>query len=286
MRAMNDIRMGSRVRAVRLRLGWRQSDVADRAGVSQSVVCRVEHGQLEHVTLRTLRRVLGALEVDLELVPRWRGGDLDRLADEDHAALVGRTAALLESLGWQVAPEVSFAVYGERGSIDLLAWHPATRTLLVVEVKTAITSVEETLRRHDVKVRLAPAIARERFGWEARSAARLLVLPEASTARRRVARHATVFGRAYPLRGRAARAWLRGPSGAPGTPAPSPTPTPTPGMLVFLSDMPGGTGSHRLGPRRRVRRPVSQPSTPTDAPGASLTRSGAADGARSPGGHR
>ena len=66
------------------------------------------------------------------------------------------SAALLEAEGWLTAAEVTYSGYGERGSIDLLAFHPATRTLLVVEVKTEIASVEETLRRHDAKVRLAP----------------------------------------------------------------------------------------------------------------------------------
>ena len=252
---MQDIRVGARVRAVRLRLGWRQTDVADRAGLSQSAVCRVERGQLDHLTLRTLRRVLQALEMDLELVPRWRGGDLDRLADEDHARLAKLIAALLEALGWEVRVEVSFSVYGERGSMDLLAWHPSTRTLLVVEVKTTLTSVEETLRRHDMKVRLAPTVASERFGWSARTAARLLVLPDAMTERRRVGRHDGVFARAYPLRGREARAWLRSPAGAAG-------------LLVFLSDIRDRTGRGRVGPRRRVRRRRSQPSPLRDAPQA------------------
>ena len=97
---------------------------------------------------------------------RWRGGDIDRVADEGHAALVGRVASMLEGLGWQVGPEVSFSVFGERGSIDLLAWHPTARILLVIEVKTSLNSVEEMLRRQDVKVRLAAGIANERFGWQ------------------------------------------------------------------------------------------------------------------------
>jgi hypothetical protein len=58
---------------------------------------------------------------------------------------------------------VSYSVYGERGSIDLLAWHPAIRTLLVIEVKTEVSSVEAMLRKHDEKVRLAPRVAAERF---------------------------------------------------------------------------------------------------------------------------
>jgi hypothetical protein len=40
---------------------------------------------------------------------------------------------------------VTFSIYGERGSIDLLAWHSETRTLLVVELKSELTSIEETL---------------------------------------------------------------------------------------------------------------------------------------------
>ncbi len=273
MPLMHDVQVGSKVRAVRLRLGWRQADVAERSGVSQSAVCRVERGQLDHMTLRSIRRILGALEIDLELVPRWRGGDLDRLADEDHAALVGMIATLLGALGWETRAEVSFSVYGERGSIDLLAWNPSTRVLLVVEVKTALTSIEETLRRHDVKARLAPGVARERFGWNAGATARLLVLPDASTARRRVARHARVLVGAYPTRGRAAREWLRSPSGSAG-------------LLAFLSPMPDRTGSRRLGPRRRVRRSRSQPSPTRHASGASLAGTADPTAAKSPGAHR
>lgn len=33
-------------------------------------------------------------------------------------------------------PEVSFSIYGQRGVIDILAWHAATRSLLVIELKT------------------------------------------------------------------------------------------------------------------------------------------------------
>ena len=84
----------------------------------------------------------------------------------------------------------------------------------MIEVKTELTSIEETLRRHDQKTRLASAIAEKRFGWQARSVGRLLVLPDESTARRRVRRYDGLLRRTYPLRGRALRAWLRGPSGA------------------------------------------------------------------------
>ena len=239
---MDDLRLGRRVRAVRVRLGLRQVDVAGRAGVSQDTVSRVERGRLGSLQVRTIRAVLAALEVDLRLDAAWRGGEIDRVADEGHATLVGVVAALLEGLGWVTRAEVSFSVYGERGSIDLLAWHPVARVLLVVEVKTSLTSVEETLRRHDAKVRLAPRIAAERLGLSPVATSRLLVLPDASTPRRHVARHDGVLGRVYPVRGSAAKAWLAGPSRAAG-------------MLLFVSPALPGRGRRRVVTPRRVRSP-------------------------------
>ena len=158
------------------------------AGLSQGSVSRVELGRLSRLSVASLRGLARALDADLVLTVRWRAGDLDRLLDEGHAALLGRTADLLVRFGWSVVPEVTFAVYGERGSIDLLALHPKMATLLVIEIKTELVSVEETLRRHDTKVRLAPRLALERLGWKSRSVSRLLVLPDTSTARRRVRR--------------------------------------------------------------------------------------------------
>ena len=205
--------MGAKIRALRQRQGWRQSDLARRAAVSQGVVSLVERGRLELVSLDRLRRVARELDADLVIQVRWRGGDLDRLLDEGHAGLVGAVMEWLHRLGWDVRAEVSYSVYGERGSIDILGWHPATRTLLVVEVKTELTSIEEALRKHDEKVRLAPRIAREHLGWDSVGASSLLVLPSQSRSRRRVERHAGVLDVAHPARGGAVRTWLRAPVG-------------------------------------------------------------------------
>jgi transcriptional regulator with XRE-family HTH domain len=211
---MDDVQLGARFRALRHRLGWRQADVGERAGLSQDVVSLVEVGRIADVSVRALRRHALALGGELRVELWFRGGDLDRLMDEGHAALVGAVAAVLGSMGWETRPEVSFAVFGERGSIDVVAWHAVSRTLLVVEVKTRLTSIEETLRRHDAKARLAAQVVAERFGWRPVRVARLLVLPDDTTARRHVRRHEAVLGSAYPLRGRELRAWLRAPAGS------------------------------------------------------------------------
>ena len=73
-------------------------------------------------------------KVDIQIA--WRGAGLDQILDEGHARLSGQVAKLLKGWDWEVEVEVSFAHFGERGSIDLLAWHRQTATLLVIEIKT------------------------------------------------------------------------------------------------------------------------------------------------------
>jgi transcriptional regulator with XRE-family HTH domain len=231
---MSDQSIGRSVRALRHRLRWRQEDLGARAGVSQDLVSLVERGRIGHMTVRRLRDVCSAVDAELVMFVRWRAGDLDRLLDEGHATLLARVASLLEGDGWQVVAEATFAIGRESGSIDLLAWHPMTRTLLVVEVKTELTSLEETLRRHDLKVRLAGRIAAERMGWRPGAIGRLLVLPDLSTARRRVGCHDASLSRVYPLRGADCRAWLRRGGAGSG--------------VLFLTPIPG----------RRVRGPIAR----------------------------
>jgi len=232
------------VRALRRRLGWRQSDVAARAGCAQATVSETERGHLPSVPI--LRRILAALDAHLVVEVRWRAGELDRLLDADHAALAALVAKLLGAAGWEVRVEVTYNEFGERGSIDLLAFMPATGTLLVVEIKTDIAAVEQTLRKLDEKVRLSRDIAGERFGWQVRHVGWLLVMPESSTLRRKVAAHEALFEKAFPTRGAAVRSWIKRPAGAIAG-------------LWFLSGIAQGSGIRGAGGRTRVRRPKSPP---------------------------
>ncbi|HEY7132396.1 MAG TPA: hypothetical protein VH440_09105 [Candidatus Limnocylindrales bacterium] len=172
---------------------------------------------------------------------RWRGEQLDRLLDEAHAATVSAALLRLHREAWATRVEASFSIWGERGSIDILAWHETTSTLLVVEVKSVIPDVQAMLHGLDRKARLAPEVA-ARFGWHARTVARLLIVAESPTSRSRVRRHAVVLDAALPDRGSRLRAWLRSPSAA------------VRGLL-FLSN---AAHSHTTAPtwrRERVRSP-------------------------------
>jgi hypothetical protein len=216
----------------------RQLDVAVAARVAQTTISLIERGHLDRMAIRTVRTVFAVVDARFESVVTWRGGAIDRLLDERHSLVVGAVADILRADAWQVELEVSYSIYGERGSIDILAYHAATRTLLIIEVKTQLTSVEETIRRHDVKVRLGTQIAAERFGWavDRPGAHRLLVVLDTSANRRRVLRHDRTLRVAYQVRGRGIRRWLRRPSG------------PLRGLLFLALSNPGGAGPGPRGP--------------------------------------
>ncbi len=113
--------------------------------------------------------------------------------------------------GWQSIPEVSFSFYGERGVVDILGWHAQWRAVLVVEIKTEISDVNELMGTLVRKRRLAPRIATER-GWDSLTVGVWLVVAESSTNRRRVEAHRMVLRSALPMNGRAIPGWLREPS--------------------------------------------------------------------------
>ena len=238
---MDDQRVGRIVRALRRRLAWRQSDLARAAHCSQATVSLLERGRLERVSLPVVRRVIAALDASLVIQVHWRAGALERLLDEDHARLVGRVAALLSGVGWEAVIELTYSEYGERGSYDILAFHAASRALLVVEVKTDPPSAESTLRKLDEKARLSPRVARERFPWHAGVVARVLVMPDTSTLRRRTASHPMLFAGVLPARGRSIRRWLAAPIG-------------TLAGIWFLSENEDTSHIRPRGGRQRVRR--------------------------------
>jgi transcriptional regulator with XRE-family HTH domain len=161
---MRDAEVARIARALRRRRGWRQEDVAVRAGIHRSTISLVEGGHFSRLTLAVIRRCFEPLQADLELTARWRGAELDRLLDEQHSWLQSSWKAKLERWGWAVQAEASFNHYGERGRIDLLAWYGTQRVLLVVEIKTEIVDSQALLGALDVKLRVAPITCRE-LGW-------------------------------------------------------------------------------------------------------------------------
>jgi transcriptional regulator with XRE-family HTH domain len=210
---MTDRQVGRLLGAVRKHLDLRQVDVARRAGVDQTTVSLLERGRVERDSVAAFRRVCGALEIDQALSLRWRGGLGDRLIDRAHAAIVEIVIAELERLGWLTVPEFSFNVYGERGSVDVLAWHPEHRTLLIVEVKTVVTDLQGLLMSMSRKVRLVPPLAAKERSWERRALGHAVVVAATHANRAMIDRHRATFGVAYPARTLQTRAWIKAPVG-------------------------------------------------------------------------
>ncbi len=238
---MDDQRVGAAIRAVRLRRRLRQVDLAASAGVSRMTVSRLERGHFGSVTVDTVRAVAKALDIRIDLSARWRAGDLDRLLNARHSALHEQVARMFAGLPeWISEPEVSFAIYADRGVIDILAWHPRRRMLLVIELKTDIADVNELVGTIDKKRRLAVQIGTER-GWNVAGAnvSVWLIVADSKTNRRRVEAHRSMLRAAFPTDGRSMAAWLADPSRSVRA-------------LSFWTDSHPGNVSPTLSPVRRV----------------------------------
>jgi len=240
---MDELRFGRAVKVLRGRRGWRQRDLAQRCGLSRSVVSRIEIGQVERIAFGDLQMIGRALDGRVGLDFWWRGDSLDRLLDEEHAAVVDQLVAIFVEAKWEVIVEASFSIYGERGSIDVFAWHPVVQMVAVNEVKATVPEAGATVIGVDRKSRLASKIAAER-GWRCRGVARFLVVRDGSTARRRIAEHAETFGAAFPVSSRESLDWIRDPSKQPVS------------GLIFLPDSRPAGSKQRIVARKRVRVPA------------------------------
>ncbi len=252
-------RLGKVHRRLRVLARLTQTDLSARSGVSPEKIARIERDALGSLRFDDVERSLAALGAELEVRVRYRGAEAERVLDELHARITALVVAVLRRHGWETRVEVTFSEYGERGSYDVLAWHPSAHVLLVVEVKSELPSVEGTLRPLDAKVRLARKVAREQFGWHARMVGRVLVLPEDRTARRAVERHAMVLRSALPSASREFRSWLRSPA--------------TPVAAIWFVSQPAGhswmrnpSAVQRVRPSRPSTAPTSVTLRPADLP--------------------
>ena len=123
---MSDQRVGASIRAVRVKRHWRQADWRRRPAChAPSSRSSAATSSRRHWSCSAAWRV------------RWTSGSTcrslacrrARLAAECEALDVprGGRAVLQAAPGWSYAPEVSFSVYGERGTIDILAFHAPSR---------------------------------------------------------------------------------------------------------------------------------------------------------------
>lgn len=218
------------LRALRKRKHWSQATLGAKLGISQQEMSKRERGDASECSIGFVERWASALGAYLAVDLRVDGEPA--LFDARHAAIQEWLVRWLVACGWQVVAEASVNHFGDRGRVDVLAFHPLLRILLIVEIKTRLLDVQDTLGRLDVKVRLASELARQQ-GWSPTSVVPAFVMRDDGTNRRRVAAHAALFGR-FSVRGRAARRWLATPK------LPAPT-----GILMFQADPPAPAAARR-----------------------------------------
>ena len=149
----------------RIRLDVTQRELADAVGLSRGYISKIESG-IANPTVEQIDQIGRVLGLDLTLMatPPIFPGER-RAHDLVHARCSGYSGRRLIGLRWSVAREVEVFEGRMRGWIDLLAFDPNTRTLLVIEIKTRLDDlggIERQLSRYE---RLAGRAA-GRFGWK------------------------------------------------------------------------------------------------------------------------
>lgn len=166
------------------------------------------------VSLGTLMDIARVLDIQVSIAARSRGADLDRLINAKHAGLHESVARWFATdlPEWALDPEVSYSIYGERGVIDIVAWHAGERALLIIELKTDVVDVGDLIGQMDRRRRLAREIIGGR-GWDPLTVSVWVIVAAGRTNRARIAGYRAVLRNAFPADGRRMRGWLRRPAG-------------------------------------------------------------------------
>lgn len=207
IRTPTGIAFGLICRRRRADLDQSQAAIAGALGISRSRYAEIESGHAQPTTAM-MDRIVEALGVRLHLTTSTVVVTIQRPRDTVHAHCSAYTARRLRAAGWLVLREVEIHEGRFHGWVDIVAFHPGTRCLLIIEVKTSIDDVGRLERQlgwyERAVLRAIPADWRpERVGtW-------LLALAttEVDTA---LAAHRAVFDEVFPSRAGAMRAVVAG----------------------------------------------------------------------------
>lgn len=204
--------VGGAVASIRRRLGWSQRELARRARMSQAMVCAIENGNVTDMTFSRAQILLTAMGARLVVsVDAPFLGDRQRQLEPAHARCSAHVATRLRRAGWLVATEVEVGGDRSRGWIDVLAFHPELRVLLVIEIKTEIRdlgAIERALGWYEREGR----IAARRFGWDSGRTVGCLLLLATEANDTRVAANRQPFMVGFPVRAHDLTELVRGAS--------------------------------------------------------------------------
>ena len=201
---------GASVRAVRTALGLTQRGLARRIGRAQSYVSMVERGLIQGLSIAEAdaisRSLGGTLVIGIE-APVLVAGSRQR--DAAHARCVAYVARRLVRDGWVVQREVQVGSHDRPGWIDVLAFNPRSRVLLIIEVKTELVDLgglERQLGWYEREARRA-AMA---FGWQAAAVMSAALLLSTKATDDRLRENTAGIRQAFPHRWRDLMSVLHG----------------------------------------------------------------------------
>jgi transcriptional regulator with XRE-family HTH domain len=176
-----------------------QEQLADAVGLHRGHLANIEAGRA-NISADLMETLAEALGQRLELVVHPPTFIADRRShDTVHAWCSGYVARRMLSDGWRVAREVDAAMGQVRGWIDLLAFHPARRILLIIEIKTRLDDLGGLERQVGWYERRAAEVA-ARHGWRARRVATWVVVLASDEIDRIAATNREVLSQAFPGR--------------------------------------------------------------------------------------
>lgn len=175
-----------------------QANLAAAVGVSRSLIAGIETGRV-NATLDVVMRIGNALDLDLQIVgqrpvviePRPSGVLHGRCSAYVGRRLVGR--------GWSVRREVEIVHGRWHGWIDVLAFHPGTSTLVIIEIKTQLDDLGAIERQLSWYERAAPDVAGS-IGWRPTKIVTWLLLLQTEEVETSVRRERDVLRVGFPVR--------------------------------------------------------------------------------------
>ena len=192
------LRIGELVRDARLLIGWTQDDLADRSRSSQAAISRLENGLASTLDVLLVERTLDALGMQAEVRVEGRHlGDRRRQCEPVHARMNGFLGGQVARRGFLPALEVEVGAGSVRGWIDLIAYRPADRALIVDETKGDLPDVGAFQRSLAFYEREARAAA-NRLGWSPTRVVVLAAMLDSATMARRIADNGELLRRAFP----------------------------------------------------------------------------------------
>lgn len=202
---------GRAVRETRMAAGWSQAELGRRSGISKGMIGKIEIGAA-NCTFAVAGRLIdelgirASLRLDAPFIV-----DRRRQREPIHARCSAYVRRRLEADGWTVHGEVEIVHGQSHGWIDLLAWHPTTRTVLVIEIKTELHDLGQIERTMGWYEREAWAAAR-RLGWRPVRVVSALVVLMTSEVEGRVRENVAAIASGFRVRGSALARWVADPS--------------------------------------------------------------------------